>query len=134
MPRYAQIDETNLCISVSDLSGPVSGDHLIPIADDEFPLGKIRSGKKWIAGPKAPRALTFREFIALAYDHGGLTAAKYSEAKGNPLYAIFFDMLQAADGVEKTDPFTVSGAEAFVAGGIIDQAGADAIFANWPEA
>lgn len=79
-----------------------------------------------------PKPLTFVEFFALAYGEG-LTAAKYSEARAMPDLAIFFDMLRAAQGIEKTDPFTVMGVDAFVGAGILTQAQRDAIFSNWPE-
>ncbi len=133
--RYAQIDETGLCVGVSDLSGPVSAPHMVLLADGESPLGMIRDNGKWKAVPvvTSPRALTFVEFFALAYGHG-LTAAKYTEARSNPNMAIFFDMLQAAQGIQKDDPFTQMGADAFVSAGILSQAQRTAIFDNWPEA
>lgn len=132
--RYAQINENKQCVGVSDLSGPVEAPHMIPIGEGENPLGMIRDKGKWKAAPvfTTPKALTFVEFFALAYGHG-LTAAKYTEARSNPNMAIFFDMLQAAQGIQKDDPFTQMGADAFVSAGIITQAQRDAIFKNWPE-
>lgn len=79
-----------------------------------------------------PKPLTFVEFFALAYG-AGLSAAKYAEARALPDLAIFFDMLHAAQGIQKDDPFTVMGADAFVSAEIITQEQRDAIFANWPE-
>lgn len=41
MYRYAQIDENNIVIGDSYLSGEVTAEHMIPISDDlESPLGK----------------------------------------------------------------------------------------------
>lgn len=132
--RYAQIDQSGRCHSVTDLTGPINTPNAIPIADDENPLGMIHDKGKWKAAPvvTTPKALTFVDFFALAYGHG-LTAAKYTEARSNPNMAIFFDMLQAAQGIQKDDPFTQMGADAFVSAGIITQAQRDAIFKNWPE-
>jgi hypothetical protein len=132
--RYAQIDNANFCFAVSDLSGPVDAAHMIPIAADENPLGKVWADGAWESAPvvTTPKPLTFVEFFALAYG-AGLSAAKYAEARALPDLAIFFDMLHAAQGIQKDDPFTVMGAEAFVSAGIITQAQHDAIFDNWPE-
>lgn len=94
--------------------------------------GQIIEERDLPDAPTSPKALTFVEFFALAYGHG-LTAAKYTEARQNPNMAIFFDMLQAAQGIQKDDPFTQMGADAFVSAGILTAKQRAAIFSNWPE-
>lgn len=48
MYRYAQIDETGLCVSVSQLSGEVISDHMLPLdPDDDVRPGDIWDGEKW---------------------------------------------------------------------------------------
>lgn len=131
--RYAQLDEQNVCVSISDLSGPVDASNMIQIDSGESLLGKLWEGGQWSDAPKTAKPLTFVQFVGLAYEHGGMTATKYAEARGNPQLSIFFDMLQPANGIIKDDPFTIACAEAFVSAGVLTQEGVDAIFANWPE-
>lgn len=133
--RYAQIDDGNLCISVSDLHSPVAAPHMILIEDDAFPLGKRWQGGEWHDVPRMPQplVLTYNQFIRLAMTHGGLTPEKYAEAVAMPALTVFLDLLKQAQGIRFDDPDIQMGGQAFVDAGILTSAGRDAIFANWPE-
>lgn len=53
--RYAQVDlETGICFSVSDLSGTVVAPGMIPVADEDFPLGMKYEAGKWVEMPVVP--------------------------------------------------------------------------------
>jgi hypothetical protein len=47
---------------------------------------------------------------------------------------VFFDLLMQAQGIQKNDPDMAMGGAAFVAEGMLSQAGWDAMQASWPEA
>jgi hypothetical protein len=49
--RYAQIDSNGVCVVVSDLSGEVNAPHMIPIADDENPIGMKWENGEWVELP-----------------------------------------------------------------------------------
>lgn len=52
---YAQIDENNVCISVSQLSGEVSAINLIPLDSyDESILNKKYDSGEWVELPREP--------------------------------------------------------------------------------
>lgn len=74
MYRYAQIDETGLCVSVSQLSGEVISDHMLPLdPDDDVRPGYIWDGEKWTRPeppppPPDPLALLEEENALLALE------------------------------------------------------------------
>ncbi len=48
MPRYAQIDDHNICIAISDLSATVDHPLLIPIVDNTSTvMGQQWDGNNW---------------------------------------------------------------------------------------
>jgi hypothetical protein len=82
----------------------------------------------------APLALTFRQFVALAMQAGGMTPLAYAAARSNPALMVFFDLLMQAQGIQKSDPDMSMGGAAFVSEGMLTQEGWDAMLANWPMA
>lgn len=53
--RYAQVNENNICIAESFLSGKVIANNMIPLTDDEVsPLGKKYVNGEWLEVEKEP--------------------------------------------------------------------------------
>jgi hypothetical protein len=53
MYYYAQINSENICICVSQLSGPVDLPNMIPIESEDSSLcGKMWTGSEWIDPPE----------------------------------------------------------------------------------
>lgn len=53
---YAQIDEQQLCIGVSQLSGEVVADDMVELDSyDISVLGKLWQGGKWVDNPHPPQ-------------------------------------------------------------------------------
>ncbi|MFC4303885.1 hypothetical protein [Cohnella boryungensis] len=49
MYRYAQIDDTGVCVSVSQLSGEVDATHMLPLgSDDDVQPGDFYDGHSWV--------------------------------------------------------------------------------------
>ena len=52
---YAQLDETGLCVGLSDLSGEVTADNMILLESYDFTiLGKKYENGVWVASEKEP--------------------------------------------------------------------------------
>lgn len=52
---YAQLDSDNICIGVSDLSGPVTADNVVPLESyDTTVQGKLWTGSEWVENPNPP--------------------------------------------------------------------------------
>lgn len=52
---YAQIDDNNICVGVSDLSGPVEADNMIQLDTyDTSVQGKMWTGSEWVENPNPP--------------------------------------------------------------------------------
>lgn len=50
MPFYAEIDESNICIGISDLSGKVQTENMLELEIDSYDIsliGKRWNGKSW---------------------------------------------------------------------------------------
>lgn len=55
MYRYAQLDENNIVVGDSMLSGEVTADNMIPISDDmASPIGKLYQNGEFIDNPNPP--------------------------------------------------------------------------------
>jgi hypothetical protein len=52
--RYAQLNNNNICVAVSDLTGEVDAPHMIPIGITENPIGYTWDNGEWIAPPPSP--------------------------------------------------------------------------------
>lgn len=51
---YAQLDD-NICVGVSDLSGPVEADNMIQLESyDTSVQGKLWTGSEWVENPNPP--------------------------------------------------------------------------------
>lgn len=66
MPTYAQIGADGVCVAVSHLSGVVVAPHMIPIADDESPVGQRWTGAGWddvlpATQPTTPQRVQMRQ-------------------------------------------------------------------------
>lgn len=62
MYRYAQIDENNICVAVSQLSGEVNAGNLIPISW-ENPLGMRYENGTWVEVPQVEPEPTEEEIF-----------------------------------------------------------------------
>ena len=52
---YAQLDADNICIGVSDLSGPVTADNVVQLDTyDTTVQGKLWTGSEWVENPNPP--------------------------------------------------------------------------------
>lgn len=61
---YAQLDNNNICIGISQLSGEVQSENMLQIEHyDTTLLGKKYENGKWIELPKPPVELTEEELI-----------------------------------------------------------------------
>lgn len=49
--RYAQIDQSGICIGISNLSGEVDSPSLIQVGPSEEPLGTKWTGSDWVSPP-----------------------------------------------------------------------------------
>ena len=132
--RYAQINETGLCVGISDLSGPVSSPNMIPIADDENPLGMIREKGKWKAAPVVtqPALLTKLGFIELCQSAGGMSDAQLIAARNDPAFGALWIKLDLATDVNKSHPATTAGLTGLNAAGYLPK-GVKAVLSAWPE-
>ena len=52
---YAQIDDNNICVGVSDLSGPVEAANMVQLDTyDTSVQGKMWTGSEWVENPNPP--------------------------------------------------------------------------------
>ena len=137
MMRYAQINTDNICTSVSDLKGEVTAAHMIPIADDAFPIGKKWENGAWVDGP-APAAsykiLTKLQAINVLMTEGGMTPAELVTAREDANLKFYWMVWEFAgtDDVNRNSPNTAAVLAALRDNSYITQAELDAIMANWP--
>lgn len=135
--RYAQINADNICEAISDLKGEVTAAHMIPIADDENPIGKKWENGAWVDGP-APAAsykiLTKLQAISLLMTDGGMTLPELVTAREDANLKGYWMIWEFAgtDDVNRASPNTAAVLAALRDNSYITQAELDAIMANWP--
>lgn len=128
MPYYAQIDGDGIAYAVSELSGEVIADNLIPLASmDLSVLGKRRAGSSWgdVPAESLPVALAPLAFLRR------FTAPERAaiRASANPYVVDFMDLLNKATEVLQSDPDVQGGMAYLVSLGLLTQARADEILA-----
>ena len=135
--RYAQINETNICVGTSNLKGEVTAAYTIPITDDVDPLGKKWENGAWVDGPvpaASYKILTKLQAIERLMTDGGMTPAELVTAKADANLAFYWMIWEFAgtDDVNRASPNTAAVLAALRDNGYITQAELDAIMANWP--
>lgn len=128
MPYYAQIDSNGIAYAVSELSGEVIADNLIPLASmDSAVLGKRWVGGVWedVPAEETPVALSQLAFLRR------FTAPERVaiRASANPYVVDFMDLLNKATEVLQSDPEVQGGMAYLVSLGLLSQARADEILA-----
>lgn len=120
--RYAQINPDNICFADSFLSGEVTADNLILLAEsDPSPIGKMWNGSTWEDVPE-PEPEPVRNITRLAFRNRFTTSEKvaiYTAAESNVLLRVFLDDLANSQEVDLDFPGTIEGVMALEHFGII---------------
>lgn len=88
MPRYAQLDASNVAMGYSDLTGEVDAPHMIPIGDDDNFTGWRYENGQWIEpepvapGPEHVSDISDRQFFQALAIRGETTEAEALDAVG----------------------------------------------------
>jgi hypothetical protein len=134
--RYAQINTDNICTVVSNLKGEVTAAHMIPIADDENPIGKKWENGAWadVVSPTVYKILTKLQAINVLMTQGGMTPAELVTAREDANLKFYWMVWEFAgtDDVNRDSPNTAAVLAALRDNGYITQGELDAIMANWP--
>jgi len=133
---YAQINADGICEAVSDLKDKVNAAHMIPIADNENPIGKKWENGIWnnVAAPTIYKILTKLQAIERLMTDGGMTPTELVTAREDPNLKFYWMVWEFAgtDDVNRNSPDTAAVLAALQDNGYITQAELDAIMANWP--
>jgi len=80
--RYAQIEETGRCISVSYLSSEVTAPHMIPLSpEDDVQPGDIWDGETWTRPDPPPPPEPAPDRISLLEDENALLALELAQTQ-----------------------------------------------------
>ena len=128
--RYAEIDAAGLCFAVSDLSAPVGDPNLIPIGENENPLGWRWDGTQFVPAPVAPEPVWVSQIEFERLFPGAVRRAIRQARKTDSILDDFWALLEAAGGCYLNDPDMQAGIQYLVTANYLTQAQADKIKAG----
>lgn len=117
--RYAQIDETGICVVVSRLSGTVTAGNMIAIADDINPLGQRWNGSEFEAVEVVAIDIPLSRIEFMDRFTDPEMVAIYTAAASQPMVNVWVKKLEATAEISLTSHRTIDGLNALEAAGLI---------------